>query len=47
MSQVPETLKYSRTHEWTRLEDDGTLTICGVMLIKRRRGKKRKQRKLL
>lgn len=27
MSQVPDSLKYSRTHEWTRLEDDGTLTI--------------------
>ncbi|ABI57917.1 glycine cleavage system protein GcvH [Alkalilimnicola ehrlichii MLHE-1] len=27
MTQVPDNLKYNRTHEWTRLEDDGTLTI--------------------
>lgn len=27
MSQVPEELKYSKSHEWVRLEDDGTVTV--------------------
>lgn len=27
MSHIPETLKYVDTHEWLRLEDDGTVTI--------------------
>lgn len=27
MSQIPDTLKYVDTHEWLRLEDDGTVTI--------------------
>ncbi|MDT8428674.1 MAG: glycine cleavage system protein GcvH [Pseudomonadales bacterium] len=27
MSNFPEDLKYTATHEWVRLEDDGTVTI--------------------
>jgi len=27
MSKVPSTLKYTKSHEWIRVEDDGTLTI--------------------
>ena len=27
MSQVPEELRYAKTHEWVREEEDGTLTI--------------------
>ncbi len=27
MSQTPENLKYAKTHEWARLEDDGTVTV--------------------
>ncbi len=27
MSHTPVELKYARTHEWARLEDDGTVTI--------------------
>lgn len=27
MSQIPDTLKYVDTHEWLRLETDGTVTI--------------------
>ena len=27
MSNVPSTLKYTKSHEWVRVEDDGTLTI--------------------
>ncbi len=27
MSQTPENLKYAKTHEWARLEDDGTITV--------------------
>ena len=27
MSNVPSTLKYTKSHEWIRIEDDGTLTI--------------------
>ena len=27
MSQTPESLKYAKTHEWARLEDDGTITV--------------------
>jgi len=27
MSEVPEDLKYIKTHEWVRLEEDGTVTI--------------------
>ncbi|MDP2141580.1 MAG: glycine cleavage system protein GcvH [Gammaproteobacteria bacterium] len=27
MSSFPEDLKYAATHEWVRLEDDGTVTI--------------------
>ena len=27
MSDIPETLKYSRDHEWVRLDDDGTVVI--------------------
>jgi glycine cleavage system H protein len=27
MSEIPENLKYSREHEWLRLEDDGTVVI--------------------
>ncbi|MDR2209250.1 MAG: glycine cleavage system protein GcvH [Azoarcus sp.] len=27
MSKVPSELKYTDTHEWVRLEDDGTLTV--------------------
>ena len=27
MSEVPENLKYTRDHEWVRLEDDGAVTI--------------------
>lgn len=27
MSQIPDTLKYVDTHEWLRLESDGTVTI--------------------
>jgi glycine cleavage system H protein len=27
MSQIPEELKYSKSHEWVRLEEDGTVTI--------------------
>ncbi|MGB6976977.1 MAG: glycine cleavage system protein GcvH [Gammaproteobacteria bacterium] len=27
MSDVPHDLKYSKTHEWVRIEEDGTATI--------------------
>lgn len=27
MSDTPNELKYARTHEWARLEDDGTVTV--------------------
>jgi glycine cleavage system H protein len=27
MSQTPSELKYARSHEWVRLEEDGTVTI--------------------
>lgn len=27
MSELPEDLKYTRTHEWARQEDDGALTV--------------------
>ena len=27
MSEVPDNLKYTRDHEWLRLEDDGTVTL--------------------
>lgn len=27
MSKVPSSLKYTKSHEWVRVEDDGTLTI--------------------
>jgi len=27
MSQVPSELKYTRDHEWVRVDDDGTVTI--------------------
>jgi glycine cleavage system H protein len=27
MSNVPENLRYLKSHEWARLEDDGTITI--------------------
>ncbi len=27
MSEVPLDLKYTRSHEWVRLEDDGTVTV--------------------
>lgn len=27
MSKVPANLKYASSHEWVRLEDDGTITI--------------------
>jgi len=27
MSDVPAELKYTRTHEWVRLEDDGSVTV--------------------
>jgi len=27
MSEIPTELKYARTHEWARLEEDGTITI--------------------
>ena len=27
MSNVPEDLKYASTHEWIRIEDDGTVTV--------------------
>ena len=27
MSQVPETLRYTRTHEWLRQEADGSVTV--------------------
>ena len=27
MSNIPEDLRYTKTHEWVRREDDGTLTI--------------------
>ncbi len=27
MSDVPQELKYARTHEWARLEEDGTITV--------------------
>ena len=27
MSNVPSNLKYTKSHEWIRIEDDGTLTI--------------------
>jgi len=27
MSEVPGDLKYTKSHEWVRLEDDGTLTV--------------------
>ena len=27
MSETPETLNYSKTHEWARLDDDGTVLV--------------------
>ena len=27
MSEIPSELKYTKSHEWVRTEDDGTLTI--------------------
>ena len=27
MSQTPSELKYARTHEWARVEEDGTVTV--------------------
>lgn len=27
MSKVPQDLKYAKTHEWVRIEDDGTVTV--------------------
>ncbi len=27
MSEIPENLKYSREHEWARLDDDGSVVI--------------------
>lgn len=27
MSQIPENLHYTKTHEWVRVEADGTLTV--------------------
>ncbi len=27
MSEVPSELKYTKSHEWVRLEDDGSMTI--------------------
>ncbi len=27
MSKVPGELRYTQTHEWVRMEDDGTLTV--------------------
>ena len=27
MSQTPQALKYTKSHEWVKTEDDGTLTI--------------------
>lgn len=27
MSDIPADLKYSKSHEWARVEDDGTITI--------------------
>jgi glycine cleavage system H protein len=27
MSELPEDLKYTKTHEWVRVEEDGTVTI--------------------
>ena len=27
MTEVPENLKYTRDHEWLRLEDDGSVTL--------------------
>lgn len=27
MSQIPEDLKYTRNHEWVRVEDDGQVTV--------------------
>jgi glycine cleavage system H protein len=27
MSEMPTELKYAKTHEWARLEDDGTVTV--------------------
>jgi glycine cleavage system H protein len=27
MSEMPTELKYARTHEWARLEEDGTVTV--------------------
>ena len=27
MSQTPKNLKYASTHEWARLEEDGTVTV--------------------
>lgn len=27
MSDMPAELKYAKTHEWARLEDDGTVTV--------------------
>ncbi len=27
MSEIPDDLKYTKTHEWIRIEDDGTVTV--------------------
>lgn len=27
MSNIPEDYRYTKTHEWVRVEDDGTLTV--------------------
>mgnify|MGYP002713086318 CR=1 FL=1 len=27
MSEIPEALKYTKSHEWVRIEEDGTVTV--------------------
>ena len=29
MSDIPKDLRYAKTHEWARAEEDGTVTIAG------------------
>ena len=32
MSEIPGDLKFLKSHEWARVEDDGTLHLSGVVL---------------
>ena len=38
MSQAPNELKYASSHEWARLEEDGTVTVTCVTAVSFRSG---------